>query len=283
MNYSNLYSVDVLVNGNNCKQYNHDGKIFIEAKNGSEYEIKISNHAWSRILAISAVDGLNVLTGETASEEDSGYVINGYDSMKIKGFRYSDDKVGAFKFTSKNKSYTESKGEGHNVGVIGVRLFGEKYTNYQNLNIWYNTNQSQPYTSPTVSPPWIITCDGSATITSNSGQTTNVNWDNNNIMRSMNCSAANNTVQDATYLSYCSNNSVTARGFDMGTDWGQVKESKVKEVEFKKGYLNYSVDIYYASRESLLEMGIPLTNEVKVSFPSSFPKKYATPPKNWKA
>jgi hypothetical protein len=277
--YSNLYSVDVLVNGNNCKQYNHENKIFIEAKDGSEYEIKIGNHSSHRVLAVSAVDGLNILTGEIAREEDSGYVINGYDSMKIKGFRYSDDKVGAFKFTSKNKSYAASKGEAHNVGVIGIRIFDEQYSSYQNTNIWYHNTQIR-YNTSTINPPWTITCDGNGTLTSNSGQTTNVNW-GNNVLRSTNFNSTLNETQNGAYLGYCSNN-ITSKGFDMGTDWGQVKESKVKEVEFKKGFLNYSVDIYYASRESLLEMGIPLTNEAKVTFPSSFPKKYATPPKNWK-
>ena len=50
--------------------------------------------------------------------------------MKIKGFRYSDDKVGAFKFTSKNKSYAASKGEAQNVSIklqqiVGVLIVAE--------------------------------------------------------------------------------------------------------------------------------------------------------------
>ena len=92
------WDINVLVNGNRCKQYQHDGKTFIEAKQGSEYVLEIKNNYWKRILAVSAVDGLNVLTGKTASETDSGYIIDAYHSEKIKGFRFSDDEWAMFRF-----------------------------------------------------------------------------------------------------------------------------------------------------------------------------------------
>ena len=280
-----LYSVDVLVNGNTCKQYTHEGKKFIEAKDNSEYEIKINNGSWTRILAVSSVDGLDVLTGETATEDSNGYVINGYDSLRIKGFRYSDEKVGAFKFAAKNKSYADGKGQGENVGVIGIRLFSEILPPIP-ITV-YN------YPSYTTINPNI---DYFNTFTSNSGGTYNTGY--NAAMHSVN--SMGNNVVNASY--HCSNNSgmgnsmdfsqclrssnltvdVKSRGFDMGTEWGKAKESKVKEVEFKKGIPLFSHDIYYASRESLLEMGVPLGNESKVSFPSSFTKKYANPPRDWR-
>jgi hypothetical protein len=272
LTHINQYSIDVLVNGNTCKQYNNDGKIFIEARDGSEYEIKISNNTWRRILAVSAVDGLNVLTGETASEEDSGYVINGYDSMRIKGFRYSDEKVGAFKFSSKNNSYAASKGKesAKNVGVIGIRLFCEKS---EPVYVYNNTTPSWTWGNP------YTTGTPHTTFTIDSGTTTVSNWvgDMSATRGILRC--CDNSAQNLSYTAQ--NTTLNAKGFDMGTDWGQVKESKVREVEFKKGILNFSVDIYYASRESLLEMGVPLISETKVSFPSSFPKKYATPPRGW--
>ena len=73
-------------------------------------------------------------------------------------------------------------------------------------------------------------------------------------------------------------------GFDMGTKWGEAKESKVVEVEFERGTLALTTNIYYASRQSLLEMGVPLGSEKQVSFPEPFTdSKYAKPPKGWKA
>ena len=73
------------------------------------------------------------------------------------------------------------------------------------------------------------------------------------------------------------------RGFDMSTKWGEAKESKVVEVEFERGSLVLTTNIYYASRQSLIEMGVPLGSEKQVSFPEPFvDSKYAKPPKNWK-
>jgi hypothetical protein len=73
------------------------------------------------------------------------------------------------------------------------------------------------------------------------------------------------------------------RGFDLGTSMGKSKESKVVEVDFERGMLVVSIDIFYASRESLIEMGIPLTNEKQINFPSAFKdSKYCVPPENWK-
>ena len=69
--------------------------------------------------------------------------------------------------------------------------------------------------------------------------------------------------------------------FDMGTTWGSSKESKVTRVEFERGSMIYSGDIYYASRKSLIDAGVIGKNGQQVSFPSSFPK-YASPPPGWR-
>lgn len=132
----NTFDVNVLVNGNRCKQYNHEGKTYIEAKDGSEWYFQIQNNSPGRVLAVCSVDGLNVLTGETAKPEDTGYIIDAYHSQKIKGFRFSDTEWALFKFGYKinkdtgaknGKVYAVSKGNGaeRNCGVIGVKLFYE--------------------------------------------------------------------------------------------------------------------------------------------------------------
>jgi hypothetical protein len=68
----------------------------------------------------------------------------------------------------------------------------------------------------------------------------------------------------------------------MGSTWGQKVESKVVETEFERGSLTFSLDIYYASRQALIDMGVPINVGPQVSFPQSFPGKYATPPPNWR-
>lgn len=282
---TNSYNVDILVNGNKCKQYNHESKFFIEAKEGSEYEIKIDNNGYKNILAIVSVDGLDVLTGKPASGDSSGYIINSFSSYRIKGFRYSSDTVGAFKFVKKNESYAASKGQKSkkNCGVIGVRIYEEKQPvvttdgfpyyqyynlNYDNLNFNDNNIESQLFCK---SSPMTSTTANIYTTTLSGAQTYNMST---NVSSYDVKSICNNPPQ--------TDNVIKPRGFDMGSDWGTSKESRVVDATFERGNLVSSIDIYYASRESLIEMGVPLRQEGKVNLPKSFPGGFANPPVNWK-
>lgn len=292
------FDIHVLVNGNRCKQYQHDGKTYIQANPGSEYTIEIKNNYWKRILAVSAVDGLNVLTGKTASESDSGYIIDAYHSEKIKGFRFSDDEWAMFRFGYKffGNTYAQSKQDGSekNCGVIGVRLF------YENEPmVVYNTpvvTWTNPLPTP-IAPAWppsypswpTITCDGIGGLSDGGpSYTANVNFMASADMSSE-VSVQNACLRGGPELKGRSGGITSRRlcaspepkGFDMGTEWGRKEQSKVHTVNFEKGCLAHSLDIYYASRESLLEMGVPLNNNIKVNLPQSFPEKYAKPPKNW--
>jgi hypothetical protein len=140
--------IQILVNGNRCKQYNHQGKTYIEAKNGSEYVIEVKNNAYQRILSVGAVDGLNVLTGKTASETDTGYIVDAYSSMKIKGFRYSNDEWAMFKFGYKfnGKTYAQSKEDDSekNCGIISLRMFYEKPVPYT-PPVWITHTNNNEY------------------------------------------------------------------------------------------------------------------------------------------
>jgi hypothetical protein len=69
--------------------------------------------------------------------------------------------------------------------------------------------------------------------------------------------------------------------FDMGTEWGRKERSRVKTIPFDKGVLACSIDIYYASREALIAMGVPIYTALSSNLPQSFPDKYAQPPKGW--
>ena len=266
----NTWDINILVNGNRCKQYQHNGKTYLEAKNGSEYVIEIKNNFYQRILGVAAVDGLNVLTGETATEEDTGYIIPAYHSEKIKGFRFSDNEWAMFKFGYKydGKTYAQSKQNGADVncGVIGIRLF------YENVK-WEPLYQCKIYNS-------LDMCNPLPYQSYTTDYKTNVNFTGlNNTQTFFNNTNCNANQQITNFVSY--SQEIKPKGFDMGTEWGRKETSKVITVDFDRGFLAHSFDIYYASKESLIEMGIPLTNELQVNLPQSFPKKYATPPKNW--
>lgn len=259
-------NVNVLVNGHNCKQYNHEEKCFIEAKENSEYEIEIKNNNYFRVLAIVSVDGLSVISGKSAGKNnDSGYVINSYDNLKIKGFRYSNDAVGAFKFTLKEDSYAASKGNNSekNCGIIGVKIYDELVKPQpivieKPIYIDRPVYPIHPYDPNICYPLWTTnkSTGGGLYGAGRYGYST----DNTCLERSLCCCSTDN--------------------FDLGTEWGTKKESKVENVEFEKGCLIYSTNIYYASRQSLVNMGIPLYKKDKI-WPQSFPEEYATPPSGW--
>ncbi len=78
-----------------------------------------------RVLAVTSVDGVNVITGRTASPSQSGYVLDPWGFLEIDGWRKSMDDVAAFYFTALPDSYAARTGRPDNVGVIGVALFRE--------------------------------------------------------------------------------------------------------------------------------------------------------------
>ena len=56
--------------------YWHDGERFVAGEPGHEYEIRIRNREYSRVLAVTSVDGVNVITGRTAAPDQGGYVLD---------------------------------------------------------------------------------------------------------------------------------------------------------------------------------------------------------------
>jgi len=106
--------------------YWHEGERHVAGEPGCEYEIRLRNRSGSRVLAISSVDGVNVITGQTASPVQSGYVLDPWGLVDIDGWRKSMDQVAAFYFTALPDSYAARTGRPDNVGVIGVALFHER-------------------------------------------------------------------------------------------------------------------------------------------------------------
>ena len=106
--------------------YWHEGRAYVVGKPGNEYQITVRNRAGQDVLAVVSVDGVNVVSGETASASQSGYVIDSWRGMDIKGWRKSLSRTAAFYFTELPDSYAARTGRPENVGVIGVALFRRK-------------------------------------------------------------------------------------------------------------------------------------------------------------
>src|SRR3989442_6756283 len=106
--------------------YNHDGRRYVVGKPGNEYAIRVRNTGSERVLAVMSVDGVNVISGDTASPDQSGYVLAPYASFDIAGWRKSLARTAAFYFTALPDSYAARSGRPDNVGVSGVALFRDR-------------------------------------------------------------------------------------------------------------------------------------------------------------
>ena len=107
-------------------QYTHNGKAYIVGTPGNEYQLVIRNPSSERVLAVVSVDGINAVSGETASPKQTGYVLDPGGSVEVKGWRKSLSNTAAFYFTEHNDSYAARTGRGENTGVIGIAVFKAK-------------------------------------------------------------------------------------------------------------------------------------------------------------
>ncbi len=112
--------------GQTLPVYRHQGEHWVAGRPGARYAVALRNTSPGRVLSVVSVDGVNVISGETADLNQTGYVLGPWQSYAVSGWRKSDNEVAAFHFTSSSASYAERTGRPANVGVIGVALFREK-------------------------------------------------------------------------------------------------------------------------------------------------------------
>lgn len=101
----------------------HEGRAYVVGKPGNEYKIVARNRRGEDLLAVVSVDGVNVVSGQSASPDQGGYVLSPWSRMEIKGWRKSLGETASFYFTSLGDSYAGRTGRPDDVGVIGVALF----------------------------------------------------------------------------------------------------------------------------------------------------------------
>jgi len=121
-------NVDLLTraDGRVLPVYERDGRRWVVGTPGQEYAIRVCNTTGARVLAVMSVDGVNVVSGETASPSQSGYVLDAWECTEINGWRKNLASIAAFYFTELPDSYAARTGRPDNVGVIGVAFFRER-------------------------------------------------------------------------------------------------------------------------------------------------------------
>ncbi len=106
--------------------YRHRGEYWVAGRPGARYAIRVRNAMGERIMAVMSVDGVNVVTGETAGVGQNGYVFGPRERSDITGWRKSDSQIAAFEFAAAGNSYASRTGRPDDVGVIGVAMFRER-------------------------------------------------------------------------------------------------------------------------------------------------------------
>lgn len=245
------YNVEVLVNGRKAREYQKDGMTFIEGKQGTQYQIRVSNHSHERIKTVITVDGKSVLTDD--GSEESGYIIGAFDSLKLKGFRLNEDEVSAFVFSGKGDSRAQKRfGNAKNCGVIGVNIYPE----YVQPTYGYKVPESPLHDhirKNTLDDFWGLNKTTFAPFEDD-------HMYDNNISCNLNQSITPQSLSKST--------------FDLGTGMGDNIKSGVELVDFESS-INPSAtfELYYASYKSLKSNDIIQKPKDKVYIPQAFCKK----------
>ncbi len=243
-------SVDIIdrSDGRVLPVYFHEGRRYVVGKPGNEYAIRVRNDGNERALAVMSVDGVNVISGDTASPSQTGYVLDAHSSFDISGWRTSQSRTAAFFFTTLANSYATRTGRPDNVGVIGVAVFGER---------------PRPIAQPM---PQL------------SGKTERLDQPREEADRAAPAAAAaaSGTSKDAGMLA--------ERKSQIGTGYGRSETSYVQYTSFQRASDTPSdtITIYYDSYENLLAQGVPVAYApIARARPEPFPDagRFAPPPR----
>jgi len=125
---ANLIDVGVIDRdtGSTLPTHMHDGKLYVAGAPGHRYAVRIVNRTGARVMTVLSVDGVNAISGQTADPNQSGYVLDAYQSTEVDGWRKNMSEIAQFNFTALENSYAARTGRPANVGVIGVAVFREK-------------------------------------------------------------------------------------------------------------------------------------------------------------
>lgn len=112
--------------GQVARIWRHGGRLFVAGRSGARYSVRVVNNTAGRVLVVMSVDGVNILTGQTAGYGQRGYVFGPYETYDVSGWRKSDTEIAAFTFAPLSGSYAARTGRPHDVGVIGIAAFTER-------------------------------------------------------------------------------------------------------------------------------------------------------------
>lgn len=120
-------------NGKTLPIYPYKGDLWVAGEPGARYAVQLHNETRGRLLNVVSVDGVNVVSGETAAFDQTGYVLDSWQRYDVAGWRKSSKEIAAFEFARASKSYASRTDRPDDVGVIGVAVFREKQPTWREL------------------------------------------------------------------------------------------------------------------------------------------------------
>lgn len=119
--------VEILVDGVPQPRYAHRGRLYVEARKGREYAIRLHNPYAVRVAVALSVDGLNTIDArETTAVGARKWVLGPYQTVTISGWQTSQTEARRFEFTTEAQSYGQALGKTANLGTISAAFFRER-------------------------------------------------------------------------------------------------------------------------------------------------------------
>ncbi|HOC43575.1 MAG TPA: hypothetical protein PKJ99_11230 [Thermoanaerobaculales bacterium] len=120
-------AVEVLVDGRPSREYHARGTTYVEARQGAEYSLRLTNRSGIRVAVALAVDGLNSIDARTTSAAAAAkWVLDPWETVTIDGWQMSQQAARRFVFTTEPDSYGAWLGRADNLGVIEAVAFRER-------------------------------------------------------------------------------------------------------------------------------------------------------------
>jgi hypothetical protein len=119
--------IEVLAGGTAREKYAARGRVYVEAVEGEEYSLRLTNPFPVRVAVALSVDGLNTIDARRTSARDaSKWVIPPYGSITVSGWQMSSTRARRFYFTNERDSYANRIGRPADMGVISAVFFRER-------------------------------------------------------------------------------------------------------------------------------------------------------------
>jgi len=228
--------------------YRHEGRYYVAGQPGHRYQIQMRSRSGGRLLGVLSVDGVNVLSGDTADWSQSGYVLDPYADTDILGWRKNLSEVANFVFADASRSYAARTGRPDNVGVIGIAVF-----------LPQRMSRPLPISGPVPAiPPSIAEDAGTSSAPP------------------MPAPAAPMAESAARSLAKAQDSG------PLGTGHGEREASPVSYTDFVRASSapNETITLYYDTRERLLAQGvIPSDDKRSSSRPDPFPGHFVPDPR----